>query len=97
MLPFSLCSFAALGREFLERFEGDHIEKHAAEIQKLKAISAAQFRENDLVKAILASRYNVKLCSFSYELLVFFLHDNGYSLMMSLITNHLNIQSAHPS
>lgn len=89
------CSRIPAAREFLEAFESDHSDKHAAEVQRLKALTPEQFKDHDMVTAFRTGRYNIKMCSISYELLVYFLHDKHFTLLINMVNSLLNIQGPH--
>ena len=77
----------------MERFRGDHSEIYQGDIQRLSAVaSPAHMKENELVQIFRANKFNLRLASYSYELLISYLQDNHLMLILKIVNQYLNIQ-----
>jgi transcription initiation factor TFIID subunit 5 len=80
-------------KEFLDKFENDHSDKHIEEISRLTSIvDARHLAENQTAKNFRTSKYGVKMCKYSFELLLYFLQDNKCMLLLRLINQYINIE-----
>lgn len=82
-----------LARAFMDRFKGDHMEAHASEIQQISCIITPQhLHSNQTTKMFRNAKYNISMCSYSFELLVSFLQQAQFMLLLSIINQYLNIK-----
>lgn len=81
--------------EFLQKFKSDHHEQHLEEITRLSSIvDPRHLNENLIAKNFRSSKYGVKMCKYSFELLLYFLQDNKFMLLLRLINQYINIESS---
>lgn len=49
-------------------------------------------KENEFAKNLRLCKFNVVMCSYAWELLLAFLHEKKYMLLLSIINHHLQIK-----
>ncbi|KYQ91599.1 transcription initiation factor TFIID subunit [Tieghemostelium lacteum] len=80
-------------RELMETIGVEHEDYFGADLRSLRGISNTdQLRENELVHLFRNNRWNSRMCSYSYELLMTFLHQSKNILLLSLINQYINIR-----
>jgi len=79
-------------RQFLEKFKVDHMAKYQSEILRLASIDTIHMKEDELVNRYRGGKFNTKMCSYSFELLIAFIHENNLMLIVRLINQYVNIQ-----
>jgi transcription initiation factor TFIID subunit 5 len=73
------------------REEHDHY--YATEITRLQSITAPEhLKENELALLFRNNKFNVKMCSYSFELMLAYLHEMKFMLLLSLINQYINIR-----
>jgi transcription initiation factor TFIID subunit 5 len=81
-----------LAKKFFEKFKADHMELHSQDIQKLSSLMMPMhLKENDLAVRFRQNKFNLKMCEYSFKLLMSFLQDNGFVLLLRIINEHINI------
>mmetsp|Transcript_5675 Transcript_5675/g.6154 ORF Transcript_5675/g.6154 Transcript_5675/m.6154 type:complete len:662 (+) Transcript_5675:56-2041(+) len=80
-------------RKFMEEFSAEHAEMHDKELKELAVITTRELMQDDhKVKVLRGSKFRVTMCSFSFELLMTFLHENSFMLLLGIINRYINIQ-----
>lgn len=76
----------------MEKYRVDHTSFQQNEIERLAGVTTPQhINENELVHIFRDHKYNVRLCSYSFELLVSFLHEKKFMLLLSIVNRYLNV------
>ncbi|XP_024390702.1 transcription initiation factor TFIID subunit 5 [Physcomitrium patens] len=84
--------FTQEARDFLQRFREDHEASHVRDIQKLEGVLSPQhLHESELVLTLRNNKQSVKMCQYSFELLLQYLHGTDSMLMLGIVNEHLNI------
>lgn len=84
--------FTQEAREFLQKFREDHEAAHVRDIQKLEGVLSPQhLQESELVLTLRKNKRDVKMCQYSFELLLQYLHGTDSMLMLGIVNEHLNI------
>eukprot|EP00854_Cymbomonas_tetramitiformis_P019465 gene19465-23274_t len=85
--------YVAQAREFLDSFLPDHQRLHSAEMKKLQGLGApGHIDTNDQAKIFRRNKFNVKLCHYSFDLLLRFLHNSGFMLLLSIINERISVK-----
>ena len=78
--------------QFFESYKSDHLEEHGPEIQRLSALTdPIHLNENELATNFRNNKYSVKMCKYSFELLLCFLQDNKFMLILRLMNQFITI------
>uniref|UniRef100_A0A6B2KZ13 TFIID subunit TAF5 NTD2 domain-containing protein n=1 Tax=Arcella intermedia TaxID=1963864 RepID=A0A6B2KZ13_9EUKA len=78
---------------FLRRHRSEHSEKHKQEIDRLETVLTPEhMKENEMVINFREHKFNLQMCSYSFELLLAFLHDKKFMLLLSIINQYLIIK-----
>ena len=73
------------------------MDRHADEIIQFSAITTPQvLQESELATIWRQNKFTVKLSSYSYELLISFLHEYNHTLLLSLVNLHIKLNGKHP-
>jgi transcription initiation factor TFIID subunit 5 len=68
------------------------MEFHAQDIQKLSSLMMPMhLKENELALRFRQNKFNLKMSEYSFKLMMSFLQDNGFLLLLRIINEHLNI------
>ena len=79
---------------FFEGYKDEHMEEHSQEIERLGGITdPAHVQENELVQAFRTNKFGVKMCKYSFELLLCFLQDNKFMLILRLMNQYVKIEA----
>ncbi|TPX63538.1 hypothetical protein SpCBS45565_g06517 [Spizellomyces sp. 'palustris'] len=79
-------------KHFMELFRVDHSELHGQDIARLSAIlEPHHVSENDLAQNFRANRYGLRMSRYSFELLLSFLQDNNFMLLLRIVNEHISI------
>ncbi|KAL6064870.1 LisH domain-containing protein [Balamuthia mandrillaris] len=79
-------------KEFMRDHQHEHMELHADELVRFQSVTTpGQLEENDLVRKFRTFKYNVKLCNYSYELLIGFLQQASFMLLLGIVNQYLNV------
>ncbi|KAJ3341733.1 hypothetical protein HDU91_000636 [Kappamyces sp. JEL0680] len=82
-------------RAFFDEFKGLHLEEHGLELQTLTRVSdAAHLRDNELAKNYRENKYGLLMSKYSFELLLCFLQDNKFMMILRLMNQHITIQGS---
>ncbi|KAJ3679177.1 hypothetical protein LUZ60_017188 [Juncus effusus] len=80
-------------RTFFQSFRGDHEMMHLRDLQKLEGIlSPSHLEENELARVLRHSKVKIKLCQYSYELLLQFLRKTQCLAILGVINEHINFE-----
>ncbi|KAN0025116.1 hypothetical protein ACTFIV_009532 [Dictyostelium citrinum] len=86
-------------RELMEKIGPDHEEYFGDDLKLLRGISNTDhLKENELVDLFRNNRWNIKMCAYSFELLMSFLHQSNFILLLGLINQyiHINVSNLRP-
>eukprot|EP01104_Vermistella_antarctica_P008364 TRINITY_DN2087_c1_g1_i1.p1 TRINITY_DN2087_c1_g1~~TRINITY_DN2087_c1_g1_i1.p1 ORF type:complete len:655 (+),score=160.78 TRINITY_DN2087_c1_g1_i1:295-2259(+) len=79
--------------KFLQNHREEHNHKHAQEIQRLKSVTTPELmRENELVNIYRSLKFNIRMCSYALELLLSFLQDHKFMLLLSVLNQYTNLK-----
>ena len=77
----------------MESFQSDHLELHGQEIARLAGIvEPAHLIENEAVQNFRNFKYGVRMSRYSFELLLCFLQDNKFMLLLRIMNQYVSIQ-----
>ncbi|KAG0203419.1 Transcription initiation factor TFIID subunit 5 [Mortierella sp. GBA30] len=80
-------------KKFMDTYKADHLEMHSHDIARLATITDAQHvKENDLAQMYRSNKYHLRLSPVSFELLIAFLEDNKFVVLLRIVNQHLEIQ-----
>ncbi|KAK9947196.1 hypothetical protein M0R45_012630 [Rubus argutus] len=80
-------------RTFFNGFREDHEMMHLRDLQKLEGVlSPSHLEEMEFAHSLRQSKVNIKICQYSYELLLQFLHKSQSTTMLGIINEHINFQ-----
>ncbi|XP_027329791.1 transcription initiation factor TFIID subunit 5-like [Abrus precatorius] len=80
-------------RNFFNTFREDHEKMHSRDLQKLEVvISPTHFEEMEFAHSLRQSKFNIKICGYSYELLLQHLHSMQSTTIIGIINDHINFQ-----
>ncbi|KAJ3001004.1 Transcription initiation factor TFIID subunit 5 [Globomyces sp. JEL0801] len=81
--------------QFYEQHHTDHLEDHPTQIQRLKGVTdPIHMAENELVVNFRNNKYGVRMSKYSFELLLCFLQDNKFMLILRLMNQYITIQAS---
>ncbi|KAG1699255.1 hypothetical protein DVH05_014172 [Phytophthora capsici] len=84
--------FAEAGRSFFHRYAADHSRLHLEELRTLSLVfSPEHLRENEYVREVLHSKFNVEMSLLSFELLNTFLSQERLFLLLSIVNERVNL------
>ncbi|XP_048444440.1 transcription initiation factor TFIID subunit 5-like isoform X1 [Pyrus x bretschneideri] len=80
-------------RTFFNSFREDHEMMHLRDLQKLEGVlSPSHLEEMEFAHSLRQSKVNIKICQYSYELLLQFLHKSQSTTVLGIINEHINFQ-----
>ncbi|KAL5558220.1 hypothetical protein UlMin_034431 [Ulmus minor] len=80
-------------RAFFNNFREDHEMMHSRDLQKLEGVlSPSHLEEMEFAHSLRQSKVNIKICQYSYELLLQFLHKTQSTTILGVINEHINFQ-----
>ncbi|KAG8379567.1 hypothetical protein BUALT_Bualt07G0102400 [Buddleja alternifolia] len=80
-------------RAFFNSFRGDHEVTHSRDLQKLEGVlSPSHLEEMEFAHSLRQSKVNIKICQYSYDLLLQYLHKSQSITMLGVINEHINFQ-----
>ncbi|KAL6960507.1 Transcription initiation factor TFIID subunit 5 [Sarracenia purpurea var. burkii] len=80
-------------RTFFNSFREDHEMMHSRDVQKLEGVlSPSHLEEMEFAHSLRQSKVNIKICQYSYELLLQYLHKTQSITMLGVINEHINFQ-----
>ncbi|XP_073001690.1 transcription initiation factor TFIID subunit 5 isoform X2 [Typha latifolia] len=80
-------------RTFFRTFREDHELMHLRDLQKLEGIlSPSHLEEMELAQSLRQSKVKIKLCEYSYDLLLQYLQKTQSLAMLGVINEHINFE-----
>ncbi|XP_061365258.1 transcription initiation factor TFIID subunit 5-like isoform X3 [Gastrolobium bilobum] len=80
-------------RNFFNTFREDHELFHLRDLQKLEGVlSPTHLEEMEFAHSLRRSKFNIKICEYSYELLLQHLHSTQSTTILGIINKHINFQ-----
>ncbi|KAI3463531.1 hypothetical protein Pfo_020194 [Paulownia fortunei] len=80
-------------RAFFNSFRGDHELTHSRDLQKLEGVlSPSHLEEMEFAHSLRQSKVSIKICQYSYDLLLQYLHKSQSITMLGIINEHINFQ-----
>ncbi|CAA0806841.1 Transcription initiation factor TFIID subunit 5 [Striga hermonthica] len=80
-------------RDFFNSFRGDHELTHSRDLQKLEGVlSPSHLEEMEFAHTLRKSKVSIKICQYSYDLLLQYLHKSQSTTMLGIINEHINFQ-----
>ncbi|KAF7817300.1 transcription initiation factor TFIID subunit 5 [Senna tora] len=80
-------------RNFFNSFREDHEMMHLRDLQKLEGVlSPSHLEEMEFAHSLRQSKFNIKICGYSYELLLQHLHSTQSTTILGIINEHINFQ-----
>ncbi|KAK1931587.1 Transcription initiation factor TFIID subunit 5 [Phytophthora citrophthora] len=84
--------FAEAGRSFFHKYAADHSRLHLEELRTLSLVfSPEHLRENEYVREVMHSKFNVEMSLLSFELLNTFLSQERLFLLLSIVNERVNL------
>uniref|UniRef100_A0ACD5ZZP5 Uncharacterized protein n=1 Tax=Avena sativa TaxID=4498 RepID=A0ACD5ZZP5_AVESA len=87
-------------RSFFHTFREDHELMHSRDLQKLEGIlSPLHLEEMDLARSLRENKFRIKLCEYSYELLLQYLQKTQALVMLGIINERIifEVSAGQPS
>ncbi|KAH7289839.1 hypothetical protein KP509_30G020600 [Ceratopteris richardii] len=85
--------FQQEARSFFQNFKDDYETLHLRDLQKLEGVlSSDHLQEMELARSLRENKVTVKMCQFSFDLLLQYLHNTDSSLMLGVVNEHINLQ-----
>eukprot|EP00743_Colponemidia_sp_Colp-15_P003530 GILK01003808.1.p1 GENE.GILK01003808.1~~GILK01003808.1.p1 ORF type:complete len:643 (+),score=125.74 GILK01003808.1:73-2001(+) len=79
--------------EFMKKHKQEHEALHFSEIRHLEGLAtAAILKEDDLAQQYLKHKVDVRLSSYSFELLISFIQASNLTLILRIVNQRLNIK-----
>ncbi|KAJ2818370.1 Transcription initiation factor TFIID subunit 5, partial [Coemansia erecta] len=80
--------------EFVEQYSRDHVEHHSRDIEALATLTTkAHVEENALARLYRENKYGIRMTRVGFELLLSFLQDHHFTLLMRTVNQYLNIRT----
>ncbi|KAH6783898.1 TBP-associated factor 5 [Perilla frutescens var. hirtella] len=80
-------------RSFLNSFRGDHEVMHSRDLQKLEGVlSPSHLQEMEFAHSLRQSKVSIKICQYSYDLLLQYLHKSQSITTLGIVNEHINFQ-----
>ncbi|KHG10775.1 Transcription initiation factor TFIID subunit 5 [Gossypium arboreum] len=80
-------------RTFFNAFHEDHELMHSRDLQKLEGVlSQSHLEEMEFARSLRQNKVNIKICQYSYDLLLQYLHKTQSTAMLGVINEHINFQ-----
>lgn len=80
-------------RNFFNSFREDHEMMHSRDLQKLEGVlSPSHLEEMEFAHSLRQSKVNIKICQYTYELLLQYLHKNQSIIVLGIINERINFQ-----
>eukprot|EP00038_Savillea_parva_P011335 m.196804 g.196804 ORF g.196804 m.196804 type:complete len:680 (+) comp19909_c0_seq1:100-2139(+) len=84
---------AAEAKKFVENHAVEHEQYHKRELEELKAVTTIDhMAKNAFVNQFRRQKYNLVLCSYSFELLLAYVQEQKFMTILSIINQHLDIK-----
>ncbi|KAI8917088.1 WD40-repeat-containing domain protein [Powellomyces hirtus] len=79
-------------KSFIDSFKSDHTEFYGQDVQRLSAVTEPHHAtENELAQTYRSNRFNVQMSRYSFELLLSYLQDNKFMLILRIVNEHISI------
>ena len=79
-------------KTFLARFSPEHAAAHSADLAQLGSVTHKQHvLQNKLSSTFRTNKYNVRLSSYGFELLVRFLQEADFMLLLAIVNERINV------
>ncbi|CAI9112237.1 OLC1v1012656C2 [Oldenlandia corymbosa var. corymbosa] len=80
-------------RTFFNSFRDDHEMMHSRDLQKLEGVlSPSHLEEMEFAHSLRQSKISIKMCQYSHDLLLQYLHKTQSITMLGVINEHINFQ-----
>ncbi|CAH1447913.1 unnamed protein product [Lactuca virosa] len=80
-------------RAFFNTFREDHEMMHSRDLTKLEGVlSPSHLEEMEFAHTLRQSKVNIKICQYSYDLLMQYLHKTQSITMLGIINEHIDFQ-----
>ncbi|KAI9100907.1 hypothetical protein K1719_024031 [Acacia pycnantha] len=80
-------------RNFFNIFREDHDMLHLRDLQKLEGVlSPSHLQEMEFAHSLRQSKFKIKICEYSYELLLQHLHNTQSTTILGIINEHIDFQ-----
>ncbi|KAI3494563.1 hypothetical protein L1887_40695 [Cichorium endivia] len=80
-------------RAFFNTFREDHEMMHSRDLTKLEGVlSPSHLEEMEFAHTLRQSKVNIKICQYSYDLLLQYLHKTQSITMLGIINEHIDFQ-----
>ncbi|CAI9767257.1 unnamed protein product [Fraxinus pennsylvanica] len=80
-------------RAFFNGFREDHEMMHSRDLQKLEGVlSPSHLEEMEFAHSLRQSKVSIKICQYSYDLLIQYLHKTQSITMLGIINERINFQ-----
>ncbi|KAJ0091469.1 hypothetical protein Patl1_12575 [Pistacia atlantica] len=80
-------------RTFFNSFREDHEMLHLRDLQKLEGVlTPSHLEEMEFAHSLRHSKVNIKICQYSYELLLQYLHKTQCTKMLGIINERINFE-----
>ncbi|KAK0571240.1 hypothetical protein LWI29_012996 [Acer saccharum] len=80
-------------RTFFNTFREDHEMLHLRDLQKLEGVlSPSHLEEMEFAHSLRHNKVNIKICQYSYELLLQYLHKTQSTTMLGIVNERINFQ-----
>ncbi|KAI5058413.1 hypothetical protein GOP47_0026583 [Adiantum capillus-veneris] len=85
--------FSQEARTFFQSFRDDYETLHSRDLQRLESVlSSDHLQEMELARSLRENKVNVKMCQYSFDLLLQYLHNTESTLMLGIVNEHINLQ-----
>jgi len=82
-----------VARDFVERHIHEHKDLHGDEINRVISVTTRQqLEENEVTKKWRNNKFNVKMCRYSYNLLISFLQQSKFMGILGLVNQYLHLK-----
>ncbi|KAG2213828.1 hypothetical protein INT47_001097 [Mucor saturninus] len=83
-------------KQFMDVYRLDHVELHTPDLNTLQTVTEPQhIRENELAQMYRNNKYNLRMSSVPFELIINYLQDNKFMSLLRIVNQYLNIQVVH--
>ncbi|XP_028788890.1 transcription initiation factor TFIID subunit 5 isoform X1 [Neltuma alba] len=80
-------------RNFFNTFREDHEMMHLRDLQKLEGVlSPSHLQEMEFAHSLRQSKFNIKICQYSHQLLLQHLRDTQSTTVLGIINEHIDFQ-----
>ncbi|KAK7290770.1 hypothetical protein RIF29_05448 [Crotalaria pallida] len=80
-------------RNFFNAFREDHEMMHSRDLRKLEGVlSPTHLEEMEFAHSLRQSKFNIKICEYSYQLLLQHLHSTQSTTILAVINENINFQ-----